>query len=135
MTPLILTLPADDHQAVVLRDRIRAWFDRTAYGSLVREDVLLVACELFSNAVRASGSESAIDIVVIDGPNDLVVSVANTGPPFSLATVRPASPDRPGGRGIPIIKALGRVLAEHRHGVTTVRVRLPFPRGVLPLHV
>lgn len=125
MNPLSLTLPADAHHAVVLRDRIRAWFDRTTFANLFREDVLLVTCELFSNAVRAADSGSTIEIALADGRNGVLVSVTNTGPPFSLAMVRPPSADQPGGRGILIAKALGTVFADHRGGVTTVRVLFP----------
>ena len=129
VSPLSLTLPCDDRQAGLLRVRIRDWCGRAHLGADLREDALIIASELFSNAVRAAATATTVGVLLIHERDTVTVSVANSGPPFALADIAPPSAHRAGGRGIAIARTLGAVFVEHSNGITVVRVVLVKPGG------
>ena len=89
MSPLSLTLPCDDRQAGLLRVRIRQWCERAHLGAEIREDALIIASELFSNAVRAATIATTVGVLLVHERDTVTVSMANSGPPFALADIAP----------------------------------------------
>jgi anti-sigma regulatory factor (Ser/Thr protein kinase) len=125
---LLLSLPCDDTQARYLRDQIRLWNDDVHLAEPQLEDVLLVASELLSNAVRAAPHETMIDVRVAYSSSGVSVQTTNTGSGFDL-DAPPASRQQHGGRGIAIMRALGTVTVEQvsDQTVVTVALRSPLP--------
>ena len=123
MTDLLLTVPPENNQACLVRSAIRRWSSDEHVPEWIIDDALLVASELFSNAVRASAG-SRIDISVRASTDAVIVETSNTGPGFDPTAIPAPSYDRPGGRGIAISKALGSLVVEQSGSRTTVRVAL-----------
>ena len=123
MTDLLLTLPPDNSQAKHVRAAIRRWSTGEHLADRLLDDTLLVASELFSNAVRASVG-SLIGVMVRSDDGAIVVETTNIGPGFDPAAVPAPSIDHPGGRGIAISRALGSVVVEQAGSTTVVRVAL-----------
>ena len=151
MTELHVTLPPDDANGAVLRERIRDWCRAEAVRSEACDDAELVASELFSNAVRATvragngdrpgATGDPIDVRIRriadqladpfdgragpDGRVDRVeISARNVGEAFDPRDFPPPSATRPGGRGLMIARALGVLSVAHSGRHTTVRVAL-----------
>ena len=123
MTDLLLTVPPENNQAHLVRSAIRRWSSDHDVPEWIIDDALLVASELFSNAVRASAG-SRIDISVRAITDAVVVETSNIGPGFDPTSIPAPSYNRPGGRGIAISKALGSLVVEQSGSRTTVRVAL-----------
>lgn len=101
VSPLSLTLPCDDRQAGLLRVRIRQWCERAHLGAEIREDALIIASELFSNAVRAAATATTVGVLLIHERETVTVYVANSGPPFALADIASPSAQRAGAGASP----------------------------------
>ncbi|MFG2825391.1 ATP-binding protein [Kitasatospora sp. NPDC048365] len=91
-----------------------------------RDDVLLVAAELMSNACRHTPGPTRLDIDLDAGVLAIAVTDRAAAPPI----VRPWQPDRPHGHGLHII---GRIAiawgVSPAPGGKTVWAALPAPRG------
>src|SRR5262245_60140129 len=90
-------------------------------------DVDLVLEELFTNVVRhARGGAPEIEVGLEDDGSLLTLRLCDRGvepwdPPPPGPPGRPDGEERPGGRGIALVRELTRELRfEHRDGVTTV---------------
>ena len=97
-------------------------------------DVDLVLEELFTNMVRhARGGTPEIEVGLEDDGALLTLRLRDEGvepwdPPPPERGQGPGE-ERPGGRGITLVRELTRELRfEHRDGVTTVTAVLPIPR-------
>jgi anti-sigma regulatory factor (Ser/Thr protein kinase) len=96
--------------AATVRDNIAADLgSRVAPDSV--DDVLLVASELVSNAVRHSGAAAAADADPFDvqwqlGADEVVVRVQDPSP--EPPRLLPPDALRPGGRGLAIVSAIAR---------------------------
>lgn len=116
-----------------LRADIRTWCAAVAADDDATDDILLVADELFANAVTATSTEHPIDVrltshVTCNRPR-VVVEVANEGTGLDESVLPGARPGEPGGRGLEIARTLG-VLRIVQHGfTTTVSVDLPLDRA------
>ncbi|MER7771523.1 ATP-binding protein [Kitasatospora sp. NPDC096140] len=89
-----------------------------------RDDVLLVACELLTNACRHTPGPTRLDVDVRDGV--LIVAVSDTAadPPV----VRPWRPAQPGGHGLHVVDRLTADWgAAPASGGKTVWAALPVP--------
>jgi anti-sigma regulatory factor (Ser/Thr protein kinase) len=120
----LVTLPHDHALARQLRAEIREWFRLEDLPDLLREDTLLVASELFSNAVGAAIPQSEIDVRITRQVDGLSVTLRNMGPGFD-GELTPPPTVLPGGRGIAIARALGSLTVAQHLGYTTVSVLLP----------
>jgi anti-sigma regulatory factor (Ser/Thr protein kinase) len=127
---LLLSLPRDDRQASYLRDQIRLWSPSVGLTEPQLEDALLVASELLSNAVRAAQLHTTIDVQLANSTEGVSVRMENTGPGFDVEALPPPSRQRHGGRGIPIMRALGAVTVYQVAGQTIVTVSLRAPLAV-----
>jgi anti-sigma regulatory factor (Ser/Thr protein kinase) len=123
MPELRLRSAASHGEAGAVRSALRDWLG--PLDELLRDDTILVASELFSNAVDAATPSTDIEVCLSSDSSSVVVEVTNVGAGFDEEEVRIPSSDRPGGRGIAIAKALGSVNVEQAQGSTTVRVVLP----------
>lgn len=132
MNDLFLSLPRDDRQAGYLREQIRIWSSVAGLSRQQLDDVLLVASELLSNAVRAADADSTIDVFVAWSTSGVSIRVGNTGPDFDLESLPEPSRTRHGGRGIAIMRALGAVTVKHVTDQTVVTVALRSPNIVDP---
>jgi len=122
---LLLHLSCDDAEAAGLRSRMRRWMTGAGVPpGDASDDALLVASELFSNAVRASSGMSGVDVRLHLEPGGLLLEVANMGAGFDPDGVMAPVADRPGGRGIAIAKTLGRLSIDQKGGRTSVSVLL-----------
>jgi anti-sigma regulatory factor (Ser/Thr protein kinase) len=130
---LLLSLTCDDKQARYLREQIRKWGARESLTNLQVDDLMLVASELLSNAVRASDAETCIDVVVSNSPAGVSVRMQNTGLGFDVDSLPAPSLRSFGGRGIAIMRALGAVSVEQDSGETVVTVALRPPQQLTSL--
>jgi Histidine kinase-like ATPase domain len=141
-----IRLPADHECAKDLRAVFASFLRDEGVDSSGCDDALLVATELFSNAVNASAPDNTILCLVriinvrslspfnrrgktrtnllYSSSTRLVIEVKNVGKKFSIGLAAPPSLIRFGGRGIAIARALGTVSVHHGDGVTTVSVTL-----------
>lgn len=122
MPELELQLPPDHGQSRVLREKIREWGSVEGYPDLYVDDVVLVASELFSNAVHATTGDSSIIVGLARHLDGALVSMTNEGPGFDPELVPAPNPDRVGGRGIWLAKALGTLGVTQRQSKTIVTV-------------
>lgn len=122
MADLELHLPPDHDQSRVLRAKIREWCAVEGLAEPVSDDLVLVASELFSNAVRATVGGSPITAGVERRSEGALVRMTNHGPGFDPDSVPAPSPDRAGGRGIFLAKALGTIAVAQRLSQTIVTV-------------
>lgn len=132
MNDLFLSLPRDDRQAGYLREQIRIWSTLVRLSRQQLDDLLLVASELLSNAVRAADADSVIDVCVEWSETGVSVRVGNRGPGFDLESLPEPSRTRHGGRGIAIMRALGTVTVKHVVHQTVVNVALRSPNVADP---
>lgn len=75
----------------------------------VRDDALLVASELVTNAVLHSGCNSREDLEVVAdaSPDSLIIAVTDVGRSETVPRPRPSA-ERPGGLGLRVVAALAR---------------------------
>jgi hypothetical protein len=84
---------------------------RRAYGMLVpayeaiADDVVLLACELATNAVRHSGS-ATVTITLVALADAIRVEVADDGSSGRVPRIADAGPDATGGRGLHMVDTL-----------------------------
>lgn len=119
---LELQLSPDHGQSRVLRAKIREWGLAEGYSDLYVDDVMLVASELFSNAVQATTGDASITVALARHPDGALVRMTNEGPGFDPERVPAPYPDRVGGRGIWLAKALGTLGVTQRQSKTIVTV-------------
>ncbi len=102
----------------------------------VRDDAILVASELVSNAVVHSGSDPSeeIELVAELGRGALRLVVTDPGHSDRRPTVRGAEYPGPGGRGLRVVEALAGRWGRERRGGTVVWVELPVQGPNLPGH-
>ncbi len=120
---LILELAADFSALGRLREQLRAWLADTEVAPVVRDDVLLVATELCTNAIEATAHAEPVEVLVSTDGASLRLSVANV---TSSATAAPAElrhgslQER--GRGLAIVRSLvDSVVMTSDRGRTVVR--------------
>ena len=119
---LELFLSPDYDQSPMLRAKIREWCSTEGFSDLYSDDVVLVASELFSNAVRATVGAASITAGVEHHRGGALVRMMNEGPGFDPDALPAPNPQRGGGRGIWMAKALGTVAVAQRHTKTIVTV-------------
>lgn len=122
---LNVTFAADITHAPDLRALLRTWCAGHSISGDEAGDALLVGTELFTNAVDAATPGSSVVVAVGLRDDAMILSMANTGEPFELASLPAPSIHRPGGRGLMITQAIGSVSISHRMGTTTVSAELP----------
>ena len=126
-SPVTATIPLGRH---LLAD----WLDHLAVDDAERADLLLVASELCSNAVRhASGTPGALALRAWAEDDAVIVEVADDGSGFKLETRYEdelPDPDAEQGRGLYVVESLSDEVTVRREGeVTVVRA---VRRAVLP---
>ena len=119
---LELQLPPNHDQSRLLRARIREWCSVEGYPDLYADDVVLVASELFSNAVTATLGDASITVGLARHSDGAVVRMMNEGKGFDPGSLPAPHPDRAGGRGIWLAKALGTLGVTQRQTKTIVTV-------------
>ncbi len=106
MNVLSLNFPPNDSNARYVRDEIREWAIVGALDNELLNDTLLVASELFSNAVRAStGATIYVNITLTNG--SVTVDVTNQGRGFDMNLLPTPNLESSGGRGVMMIRRLG----------------------------
>jgi anti-sigma regulatory factor (Ser/Thr protein kinase) len=121
---LILELAADFAALGRLRDQLRAWLADTEVTPTVRDDVLLVATELCTNAIEATADDEPVEVQVTTDGQSLRLSVANVAPspgrePDGVLE-RGSLQER--GRGLAIVRSLvDTVVMTSDRGRTVVR--------------
>ena len=124
MADLELRLSPRHDQSRDLRDTVRAWCSNEGYPESYVDDVVLVASELFSNAVRATVSDSWIVAAVERRFDKALVRMTNEGTGFDPDELVDPNVNIGGGRGIWLAKALGELGVTQRHTQTIVTVVL-----------
>ena len=118
-----LALPASrGYEATVrrlLRDVLGA-----VLGADDLDKSLLALSELLANAIRHSEG-GLVTMRLAYRPGFLAVTVMNVGEPFSIDDIPSPTTDQIGGRGLHIVRSIGRTRARCRAGRTTVRVEVP----------
>jgi anti-sigma regulatory factor (Ser/Thr protein kinase) len=104
---LIVELAADFAALGRLRDQLRTWLTDSDVTSTVRDDVLLVATELCTNAIEATAHDEPVEVLVSTDGRSLRMSVANVAPNVSRepAELRHGSLQERG-RGLAIVRSL-----------------------------
>jgi anti-sigma regulatory factor (Ser/Thr protein kinase) len=92
----------------------------------VRDDAVLVASELVSNAVLHAGSDPSeeIELIVEVEQGALRLVVTDPGHSDRVPAVRGLEYGGPGGRGLRVVEALARRWGRERRGGTVVWVEL-----------
>lgn len=128
---LILSFSRDDRHAKFLRARVRLWSAEEHLPETQLQDVLIVASELLSNAVRAAVSETTIAVCLMHTAEAVCVQVTNIGTGFDINEIPVPSHERVGGRGLAIMRALGVVAVSQidEKTVVTVTLRPPIVRA------
>lgn len=125
--PLVARINPRHALAGHLRHAVRSWCERLpASKPELRDDVLLVAVELFANAVEATERpEDDIVVCVLCNRTRVAVEVNNVGRSFDPQDV--PQPELHGirGRGVAIAQAIGALMVRRNAGTTTVRVTIP----------
>ena len=122
MADLELHLSPEHDQSRVLRAKIREWCAGEGYPDLYVDDVVLVASELFSNAVAATVGGASIIVGLARHPDGALVRMVNEGAGFDPASLPAPQPARAGGRGIWLANALGTLGVTQRRTKTIVTV-------------
>jgi serine/threonine-protein kinase RsbW len=93
----------------------------------VREDALLVASELTSNAVRHSGAAPAgeIELRAQLVPNGILIEVIDEGRSGDVPHARKSEAATPGGFGLPVVEAIASRWGSERLRGTRVWAELP----------
>ena len=121
---LILELAADFAALGRLRDQLRAWLADTEVAPTVRDDVLLVATELCTNAIEATADDEPVEVQVTTDGESLRLEVANVAPSPGREPEtdleRGSLQER--GRGLAIVRSLvDTVVMTSDRGRTVVR--------------
>ena len=119
---LDLELPPNHDQNRLLRAKIREWCSAEGYPVPYADDVVLVASELFSNAVAATVGDASITVGLVRHSDRALVRMMNEGEGFDPGSLPAPDPDRAGGRGIWLAKALGTLGVTQRQTKTIVTV-------------
>jgi anti-sigma regulatory factor (Ser/Thr protein kinase) len=125
---LLLDLPFSEAELVSLREAVAAHADSAGLSRSRTEDLVLIAHELASNAVRHGGGHGRLRLWTEGGA--LHCQVTDDGPGVP-ATVEPRSrpdPGAAGGRGMWLVTQFADDLVIDRNGHggdVTVLVRLP----------
>jgi len=92
----------------------------------VRDDALLIASELVTNAVRHSGCDpsEAVEVVAETLPGALLIAVTDPGRSDRVPMVKP-DVGRPGGVGLRVVDALARRWGSERCEGLRVWAELP----------
>ena len=120
---LTLTCAASESCGGAVRDALSAWFTQPLSDEL-RNDALLAATELFTNAIRYTAPGDPVVVHVRDNVDDVTITVTDTGPGFETGRIAMPDADQIRGRGLAILRALGHLRIEHHHGATSVQVTL-----------
>lgn len=96
-------LPAENTAVCEARRRVRAILQEWAVPC--GDDMVLIVSELFTNAVRHSGSDR-IDVVMWTAEELVYVEVTDRGPAIGDLAPRQADPDDEGGRGLMLVEVL-----------------------------
>jgi serine phosphatase RsbU (regulator of sigma subunit)/anti-sigma regulatory factor (Ser/Thr protein kinase) len=128
-SPLTATIPLGRH---LFSD----WLEQLSVNEAERDDLLLVASELASNAVRhASGAPTALALRAWAEADSIVVEVEDDGPGFEMGEryYDDETPDTEleNGRGLYVVEALSDEVSVRREGERTL-VRA-VRRAVLPV--
>jgi anti-sigma regulatory factor (Ser/Thr protein kinase) len=105
---LLLELSADFRALARLREQLRTWLTDAEVESTTRDDLLLVATELCTNAIEATADSEPVEVQVSVDATALRLSVANVA--ATLERDRP--PDlqhgslQERGRGLAIVRSL-----------------------------
>ena len=122
MPDIELQLPPDHGQGRVVRQRTRDWCSAEGFSDPYVDDVVLVASELFSNAVHATTGDASITVGLNRHHDGALVRITNEGPGFDPETLSAPHIDRGGGRGIWLAKALGTLGVSQDQAKTVVSV-------------
>jgi anti-sigma regulatory factor (Ser/Thr protein kinase) len=92
----------------------------------VRDDALLVASELTSNAVRHSGAAPAgeIELRAQLVPDGVLIEVIDEGRSGDIPHARASEAEAPGGFGLPVVEAISRRWGSERVRGTRVWAEL-----------
>jgi anti-sigma regulatory factor (Ser/Thr protein kinase) len=119
---LLLELAADFAALSRLREQLRTFLEEAEIDGAVREDLLLVATELCTNAIEASSAGEPVEVrVTLDG-QALRLSVANVAATFGdheVPELRHGSLQERG-RGLAIVRSLVDTMAMSSAGGRTV---------------
>lgn len=120
---LVVELAADFRALSRLRDQLRAWLGDADISSNVRDDVLLVATELCTNAIEATANREPVEVLAATDGRSLRLSVANVAPaPAMEGTALKHGSLQERGRGLAIVRSLVDTLVMTSHdGRTVVR--------------
>lgn len=127
-----LDQPFDAHALVGLRAAVAAHADAFGLGSLRGSDLVLIAHELASNAIRHAGGGGRLRMWRVD--EHVYCQVVDAGPGLpdpAAAGLKNAEPAAAGGRGLWIVRQLADLLdvGTDEAGTTiTVGLRVPAPR-------
>lgn len=128
MDDFVVKLPPNDMHGFVLRNHIRLWLADRQFSEEFCGDVLLVASELFSNAVQAIDDESDIEIHLMLRSGIVNIAVSNHGEGFDPGSLLPPTPNQLRGRGIELSRSLGALMVEQANHRTTVQVAMNQPK-------
>jgi anti-sigma regulatory factor (Ser/Thr protein kinase) len=106
--------------------RARHAIERLSEIQPVRDDALLVASELTSNAVRHSGTAPTgeIELRAQLVPEGLIIEVIDAGLSGDVPHTRTPGVDGPGGFGLPVIEAIAQRWGAERLSGTRVWAQL-----------
>ncbi|GAA2999468.1 hypothetical protein GCM10020229_09790 [Kitasatospora albolonga] len=100
-----IDLTAEPHPVITARSTVRDALTARSVPDPIREDTVLVTCELVANAALHAGGPGMLQLTVLaDGALRIAVSDASTEPPRR----RQASLGRPGGHGLQVVHLLSR---------------------------
>lgn len=97
-----MRLPADNSAPSAARAYLHALLDRTQVASDIRDEVVLIASELVTNAVQSGSTYVDIDAVV--SREQIVLTVDDDG--RGWPTLNEAAPGDTSGRGLTIVDHL-----------------------------
>ena len=121
---LLVELSADFRALARLRDQLRTWLSDAEVAPPVREDLLLVATELCTNAIEATAQAEPIEVRVSVDAAALRFSVANVAgmvPEHDVPELRKGSLQERG-RGLAIVRSVVDTVAMSTgNGRTVVR--------------
>jgi anti-sigma regulatory factor (Ser/Thr protein kinase) len=121
---LHLQLSPDYRQGAAMRAAIHQWCAADSVSEELADNIVLIASELFTNAVKATTDGSLIRASVERNDAGVLITVANCGPGFDPSLLAVPSPEVAGGRGIAISKAIGKVSVSQEQSTTIVTVAL-----------
>jgi anti-sigma regulatory factor (Ser/Thr protein kinase) len=104
---------------------------------LIRDDAILVASELVSNAVLHAGCDPSEEIVLVARleRNALRLTITDHGHSRTRPTLRDCDYRGPGGRGLQVVKALARRWGSESRDGTLVWAELSLQAAGVPSYV